>query len=449
MADTTETNAGLSLEKTLVNVNKWFEETRFCGFHWMLFVLGIFIVTCDGYDLVIYGATVPVLLKEFGINPAQAGVIGSYALIGAAFGAVIFGSLADRIGRRICIIGSFALFSAATGLTGMTNGPGTFGVCRFFAGLGIGGIFPNISALVSEYAPVKNRSLMIASIFSGMQIGGMLAAGLSIWLFPLFGWRSVFFVGAIPLIVIPALVKYLPESPSRLVSSNRIEAMKAILRKARPDALPENATLVVGKGPEKSPLIDLFRENRAFNTLLIWLMFFMNMYMIFGLGIWLPKLMMDAGFKLVSGLWFLLMLQLAALFGTQLAGYLADRLGNRPVLAAGYLMAFASIALLSQTKDFYLLSALAAAAGCGYYASQNVVNGYAPILYPPAMRSTAMGMAFGVGRLGAIFGPAIAGFLVQWKVSLFANFMGLALPGLIAALAVVLIQQKYSFSGQH
>jgi AAHS family benzoate transporter-like MFS transporter len=377
-------------------------------------------------------------------------LIGSCALVGAVVGALIFGFLADRFGRKVCIIGCFALFSAATGLTGMTNGPVTFGVCRFFAGLGIGGVFPNIPALVSEYAPVRNRSLMIASIFSGMQIGGMSAAGLSIWLFPLFGWRSVFYVGAIPLIIVPALVKYLPESPSRLVPSNRFEAMRAILKKARPDAsLPENATFAVGKAPEKSSVIDLFREKRALSTLLIWLTFFMNMYMIFGLGIWLPKLMMDAGFKLMSGLWFLLMLQLAAFFGTQVAGYLADRLGARPVLVVGFLMAFGSIALLSQTGDFYLLSALAAAAGCGYNASQNVVNAYAAVFYPPAMRSTALGMAFGVGRLGAIFGPAIAGILVYWKVSLFVNFMGLAVPGLIAAIAVVLIQQKYSFSGRH
>ncbi len=449
-----ENSTGLKVsfesQGTAVNVNKWLEDATFSGFHWILFVLGLFIITCDGYDLVIYGATVPILLKEFGINPAQAGVIGSYALIGAAVGALIFGLLADKIGRKICIITCFALFSGATGLTGLTDGPTTFGVCRFLAGLGIGGVFPNIIALVSEYAPIRNRSLMTASIFSGMQIGGMLAAGLSIWLFPLFGWRSVFFVGAIPLILIPVLVKYLPESPFRLVSSNRLEAMKAILGKARTDAsLPENATFAVSKAPEKSPIIDLFRENRAISTLLIWLTFFMNMYMIFGLGIWLPKLMMDAGFKLVSGLWFLLMLQLAAFFGTQIAGYLADRLGARPVLVAGYLMAFASIALLSQTRDFYLLSALVAAAGCGYYASQNVVLNYAAIFYPPAMRSTALGMAFGVGRLGAIFGPAIAGILVHWKVSLFVNFMGLAVPGLIAALAVVLIQQKHSFSGRH
>jgi len=446
----TELETGLLPGETPVNVNKWLEIAGFCGFHWILFWLCLFIITCDGYDLVIYGGAVPLLMKEFGITPAQAGFIGSYALIGATVGAFLFGYLADKIGRKICLTGCFALFSVATGLTGMTHDPGTFGICRFFTGLGIGGVFPNVPALVSEYAPVRNRSLMIASAMSGMQVGGIAAAGLGMWLFPLFGWRSVFFVGAIPLIIVPALVKYLPESPSRLFASNRLEELKTILRRARKEvSLPDNARLVVAEAPEKSPVIDLFRENRAFSTLMIWIMFFMNLYMIFGLGIWLPKLMMDAGFKLLPGLWLLLMLQLAALFGTQLAGYLADRFGARPILAAGYLMAFASIALLSQTRDFFLLSVLAALAGCGYNASQNVVNGYAAVFYPPAMRSTAMGAAFGVGRLGAILGPAIAGILVQWKVSLFVNFMGLAVPGLIAALAVALIQEKYSFSERH
>ena len=262
---------------TVLNVNKWLDESKFSSFHAYLFLLSVCIITFDGYDLVIYGAAVPVLLKEFGINPTQAGVIGSYALIGAAVGALIFGSLADKIGRKVAVIICVAVFSLATGLTGTTDGPGTFGLCRFCAGLGIGGVMPNIVALASEYAPLRNRALMIAAIFSGMQVGGIAAAGFSIWLFPLFGWRSVFYLGALPLLLLPVYVKMLPESPTRLIAEGRVAELKAILRRARPaEPFPDDVTFDIDKGSGRAPIIDLFREHRGFSTILFWIMFFMK-----------------------------------------------------------------------------------------------------------------------------------------------------------------------------
>jgi AAHS family benzoate transporter-like MFS transporter len=180
---------------------------------------------------------------------------------------------------------------------------------------------------------------------------------------------------------------------------------------------------------------------------MIWIVYFMNMYMIFGLGTWLPKLMMDAGFALGSGLWFLLTLNLGAFFGSQVAGLTADRIGSKVTLLFLYLLACASITMLSFTKDFCLLTALVALAGTGFFGGQNVAHGYVSLFYPPGMRSTAMGLAFGVGRLGAIFGPALAGFLLAMKVSRLVNFVGLAVPGLIAGIAILLVRDKHGYSG--
>ncbi|HEY3426396.1 MAG TPA: MFS transporter [Negativicutes bacterium] len=431
----------------IVNVNKWLDEARMNRFHMLTFFLCICVVTFDGYDLVIYGAAVPLLLKEFGMSAAQAGVIGSYALFGAAVGALIFGWLADKIGRKKVIVICTVLFSVATGATGLANGPDAFAICRFLAGLGIGGAMPNIVALASEYAPAKNRALVIAVIFSGMQIGGIAAAGLSMWLFPLVGWRPIFYIGALPLLLVPVFLKSLPESPVRLIDSKRIDEIKAILRKLRPEEiLPDDITLDIVRTAGKASVKDVFRENRGLSTLIIWIVYFMNMYMIFGLGIWLPKLMMDAGFGLGSGLWFLLVLQFAAFFGSQLAGVLADWFGAKTTMVGAYLIAFAAIAFMAFTKNFYLLSALVALAGSGYYAGQNVAHGYVSLYYPPTIRSTAMGLAFGIGRLGAILGPAIAGLLMSLKMSLFVNFMGLAVPGLIAAVTILLVQDKYGYT---
>ncbi|MBP2652678.1 MAG: transporter [Firmicutes bacterium] len=426
-----------------VNVNKWIDEAKINRFHLLMFFLCICIVTFDGYDLVIYGAAVPLLLKEFGISPALAGVIGSYALFGAAFGALLFGWLADKIGRKVAIIICSAVFSAATGLTGLANGPDAFAIGRFLAGVGIGGAMPNIVALVSEYAPSRNRSLVVAVIFSGMQIGGIAAAGLSMWLFPIVGWRPIFYIGALPLLLIPLFIKSLPESPIKLIDSNRIDEVKAILRKLRPgEVFSDTAKLEIFRTVSKGSVRDVFAEGRGMSTVFIWIVYFMNMYMIFGLGIWLPKLMMDAGFGLGSGLWFLLVLQFAAFFGSQLAGFLADRFGSKVTMVGAYIIAFLAIVLMAYMKNFYLLSVLVALAGSGYYAGQNVAHGYVSLYYPQAIRSTGMGLAFGVGRLGAILGPAIAGVIMSLKLPLTINFISLAVPGLIAAVVILFVRDK-------
>jgi len=432
---------------TKINVNQWIDESKFNGFHAVLLLFGLIIIMSDGYDLFVYGSTVPLLIKEFGMRPAYAGVIGSYALIGAAVGALLLGSLADKIGRKYTIISCVSLFSVAMGLTGFTHSPEMFGLCRFIAGVGIGGTMPNVVALASEFAPLRNRAWSVAAIMSGMVLGGCVAAGICIWLLPAFGWRSVYFVAAIPLVFMPFAAIVLPESPIHLIAKNRLEELKKWLHKAQPsESLPENAIFDINKGSGKAPIVDLFRENRGFSTVLFWLLYFMSFYMIYGLGVWLPKLMMNKGFPLSKGLWFLLALNLGAFVITHIAGFLADRFGARPTIIVCFLVTFASIALLSYTNGFVALTVLVALAGAGNNAGQNVAHGYVSTFYPPPMRSTGMGFAFGLGRFGAILGPIIGGVMLGLKMPLTVSFLALAVPGLIAAVLIFLVQNRYSFS---
>ena len=266
-----------------MNVNKWLAAAKFNIFHFGVFILGMGIFTFDGYDLVIYGAAVPLLMKAFRMGPAQTGAIAGYALIGAALGAFVFGALADKIGRKKTVILCTALFSVCMGLTGFMNGPLTFGILRFLMGLGIGGSMPNAIAIVSEYAPSRNRTFMGGGITGGMQVGGMAAAIFAMWLFPHYGWRSVFFVGAIPILLIPIYAKLLPESPEHLLKRRRIAELRVFMCKARPaDSLPQNVTLEVTKGSGKAPLAAIFQDGRAFSSVMLWIMFFLNMFVIFG-----------------------------------------------------------------------------------------------------------------------------------------------------------------------
>ncbi len=197
---------------TTLDVNQVIDNARFTRFHWMVTLLCGLLLVFDGYDLFIYGAVLPVLMKEWSLSPVQAGALGSYALFGMMFGAFIFGPLADRIGRKKGVAISFVLFSIATFMSGFATSPTEFGIFRFIAGLGCGGLMPNAVALINEYAPKRARSTLVALMFSGYSLGGVLCAGLGIYMLPRFGWQSMFLAAALPLVLLPLILWKLPES---------------------------------------------------------------------------------------------------------------------------------------------------------------------------------------------------------------------------------------------
>ncbi|RRV69522.1 MFS transporter, partial [Stutzerimonas stutzeri] len=217
-----------------VDVHDIIDNARFNRFHWLVVCLCALLLIFDGYDLFIYGVVLPVIMKEWGLTPLEAGALGSYALFGMMFGALAFGTLADRIGRKKGIAICFVLFSSATVLNGFASTPTEFGIFRFIAGLGCGGLMPNVVALTNEYAPKRLRSTLVAVMFSGYSLGGMLSAGLGIYMLPRFGWEAMFFAAAVPLLLLPVILWYLPESVGFLVRQGRGEQARALLAKVDP-----------------------------------------------------------------------------------------------------------------------------------------------------------------------------------------------------------------------
>src|SRR3990167_6598970 len=182
-----------------IDIHNLIDKAKFGGFHWTVLFWSALIIIFDGYDLVIYVVVLPILMEKWNLSPIEAGALGSYALFGMMFGALIFGTLSDRIGRKKTIIICIFLFSGFTFINGFAETPLQFGILRFLAGLGIGGVMPNVVALMTEYSPKKIRSTLVTIMFSGYSIGGMLSAGLGIVLIPNFGWESVFYVGLVPI----------------------------------------------------------------------------------------------------------------------------------------------------------------------------------------------------------------------------------------------------------
>ena len=222
------------------DVHSIIDNAPFNRFHWLVVSLCALLLIFDGYDLFIYGVVLPSIMREWGLTPLQAGALGSYALFGMMFGALIFGTLADRFGRKKGIVFCFALFSIATVINGFASSPTEFGICRFIAGLGCGGLMPNAAALINEYAPKKVRSTLMAFMFSGYSLGGMLAASVGIFMLPAYGWSSMFFVAVIPLLLLPVIVLWLPESIGFLIRQGRVEQARVLLNRLSPDT-PINA----------------------------------------------------------------------------------------------------------------------------------------------------------------------------------------------------------------
>ncbi|WP_067930122.1 MFS transporter [Alicyclobacillus kakegawensis] len=433
-----------------VNVDEVIGRARVNRFHWFLIICCTFMIMCDGYDLFMYGTIVPSLMKDWGISPVVAGSLNSYALVGMMIGALALGPAADRWGRKNVIVISCAVFCVFTGLAGFAGGPTAFAVLRFIAGLGLGGIMPNTVALVTEYAPASVRSTLVAVMFSGHPFGGVVASLIGMWLVPTAGWQAVLWIGAIPLLVLPLFVWWVPDSLQFYSQKQRTDKLAAVLARVSGETYDAQDSYVLTRPVERGfPVIRLFGEGRGVSTVLFWVSFFMCLLTMYGLTTWLPKLMQTAGFAVASSLGSLLALNVGAIVGAVVGSRIADWVGAKPVLVVSFLIAAASLVAMSQRPSIGLLYVLLFVAGATTTGTQITSNAYVSQYYPTEMRSTGIGWALGVGRLGGILGPTVGGLLVAGHLSLTADFLAFALPSVVSAVAMALVQQRYAVWRQH
>lgn len=383
------------------------------------------VIVFDGYDLIVYGATVPALLTyaPWGLTPATAGAIGSYALVGMLAGALLAGVLTDVVGRRKVMIAGVTWFSVAMAGCAIASGPEMFGVFRLLGGLGLGGVMPTAIALTAEYSKPHRRGLNNAIMFSGYAVGGICAALLALAILPSQGFRAMYWMGVVPLVtVVPLLVRHLPESMSFL-------AVKGRLR---------------GTTERRTGLSVLFTRRHLAPAMLFAITSFFGLLLVYGLNTWLPQIMKTAGYPLSSSLLFLVMMNVGAVVGSLLVAPIGDRLGMRPVTAAAFLAAAVSIYLLHTPMAAPLMYLLVAVAGFGTIGCQILVNAYVAMHFPDEVRATALGWTLGIGRLGAIVGPTFGGVLLSSGLDVAWNFYAFAIPAAIGALVVFLLPGRNS-----
>ncbi|MEV7556029.1 aromatic acid/H+ symport family MFS transporter [Amycolatopsis sp. NPDC089917] len=372
-------------------------------------------VLLDGFDLVVLGTVLPALLRDhvWGLTPGTASVISTVGLIGMTIGALAIGTITDLIGRRKALIIAVTAFSAFTALCAISPSAFVFGLLRFLAGLGLGGCLPTAIALVTEYARKGKGGSATTTVMTGYHVGAVLTALLGIWLIQPLGWRAMFVAGALPaLVLVPLMIKYLPESES--------------FEQAR-ETQAKSATDVVG---------GLFRGGLLRATIAFWVTSFMGLLLVYGLNTWLPEIMRQAGYPLGAALGLLLTLNLGGVVGLLVAGRVADKAGVRPAVIFWFLGAAVFLALLSVKLPAAGLYVAVFLTGGFVFSAQVLVYAYIGKTYPDAMRATGIGWAAGVGRIGAICGPILGGALLSAGIAYPWGFYAFAGVGAVGAAAV-------------
>lgn len=401
------------------------------------------VIVLDGYDLMVFGAVVPVLLDypEWGLSAGEVGIIGSLTTLGMLVGALLVGGLSDSFGRRKVLLISTAWFSALTLLTALAPTPELFGLLRLLAGIGLGGVMPTAIALTIEYAPAGRQQFYNAMMFVGYSVGGVLAALLALVLVEPLGFRWLIALGAIPgLLLVPVIAKFLPESMSYLArrgETARAQEFSASFGVELSSSVPASET-----GPAGA-LRYLLGPRRLRPLVLFSIASFAGLLLVYGLNTWLPEIMRSAGYPLGSSISFLLVLNLGAVVGSIGAAALADRVGSRIAVTVAFVAAVVTLIGLSLQPQAALLYVFVALAGLGSIGTQILVNGYAAAYFPAWTRGTAVGVTLGVGRLGAVLAPLMVGFIIESGLSFEWNFYAFLLAAALGLVAILLIPRVH------
>lgn len=394
----------------------------------------------DGYDLVIYGTVVSTFLRDPGqigpVDPALAGALGSYALLGVLVGALVAGSVGDFLGRRKMMLGAYAWFSLGMAATAFTHTATMFGLFRFITGLGVGVLLATTAALVSEFAPKGRKNLCNAITYSGVPLGSLLAAALAILLLGHLSWRGMFLIGALPLVTLLPLAWWkMPESVVWLVSRGRLDEARRIAEETGVE-MPVAVALDEEQGA--AGYRGLFGDFLA-PALMIGVMSATGLLLVYSLNTWLPELMLRAGFNAKGSLSFLLVLNGAAALGPIIVARFADRFGPKPVVAASFLLGALAIAALTLKLPLAALLAIVALVGVGTSGTQTLIYGFVANYFPTRVRGAGVAWCAGFGRLGDGGGPLIGGLLIAAGLSIETILFilaGLALVGVALTLIV-------------
>lgn len=398
----------------------------------------------DGFDLVVLGTVIPTLIKsqELGFDAVGATFAATISLVGVGLGALFIAPLSDRLGRRNLLVACVSWFSIFTIAVVFAPSVAWFSTFRLLAGLGLGACLPAALAYMNDYAPAGTAGKSTTRTMTGYHVGAVATAFLALMVIP--SWRTMFVVGGLAgLALVPFLWFKLPETlppvihiPAAVKSPAATPAGKPVRAETAPATLPAPAA------EERASFRDLGRKPYPLIAAGVAVASFMGLLLVYGLNTWLPQLMASAGYSLNAGLALLLVLNVGAVVGLLIAGVLADRHGTKRIVLLWFGLSAVFLAALSiQIQNEVVLYAAVFVTGVFVFSSQVLVYAWVSQLFPVRLRGTALGFAAGVGRLGAILGPAVTGALVAAGIAYPWGFYVFAAAAVLAVLALAFVPQ--------
>jgi MFS transporter, AAHS family, 3-hydroxyphenylpropionic acid transporter len=373
----------------------------------LIILICLFIAALEGYDIQAFGVAAPRLVKELGLAPEQQGWAAAAAMIGMLLGAFIGGWAADRVGRRPVLVASIAAFGVFSLATAFSHDYPALMLARLATGLGFGGVMANLVTLATEISPPGRRTATTTMMFCGFPAGGVLVALIARLGGEALDWRVLFIIGGvIPVVLAPVVYFLLPET--------------------RPQAAPD---------ADRRSVAALFGGGRAAATLLIWTASLLLTLVLNLLLNWLPTLVTAKGLTAGDGATAALAFNLSGVIGALIAGILVDRFGARWTLTLFFAVMAGALYVLASAAGLTPTLAYAGLAGFMVMGAQFSLYGQAPALYPPQVRAVGAGGTIGVGRVGAIIGPLVAGELRQAGFSGAQVFQTLIPVVIVAGLA--------------
>lgn len=403
-----------------------------------LFILAWIIASLEGFDLAVFGVSVPALLKDptLGITPATAGTIGSMVGVGMLIGAAFAGSVVHRTGPRRLILWSIFTFSIGMLMSFFAPTALVWGISRLVVGLGLGIVLPTLNAYVADLSHPTKRNQMVASVMSGYAIGALASPLLGSLLVPSGHFRWLYIVGVLPVLLLIPFMSRMPDSPGFLREQGRTADAEAI--EAHYGLPPEVHSELGGDG-RGFGLPALLGPGVRVATLLFWLMSFCGLLLVFGISTWLPTMMQNIGYSLGNALLQTAMMWLGVFVGVIVGGRAADKFGPKPVVIIAFLVGTFGLIFMSMNPNVIIMYLLMFASGLGFIGSQMLVNAFIVTRYPHHLRGTGIAWALTIGRLGAILGPTVGAWVLTSGLGTAWNFYIFAIPALLGAIATALV----------
>jgi len=393
----------------------------------------------DGVDTLAIAFTAPAIAEEWALAPSRLGIVFSAGLVGMSLGAVFIAPLSDRFGRRKLILACLLIIGTGMVATAWAGSVYQLAGLRVYTGLGIGGTLAVITAMVAEYSPDRHRNLLIGVLHFGYPVGAIAGGFIAADLMAAYGWRSVFLAaGGLTLLMLPVSWLALPESVHFLIqrrSADALARVNAVI--ARNGWSPLTALPAPREEQGRTGVRELLGGDYRLWTLLLWTAFFMAMLTLYFLLNWIPKMVVDAGLEVRQGIHANMALNGGGAIGMTLLGYFSTRLGLRPFISA-FMLAGIAVMLVFGQVDLRPGMLLLVSFFIGFFVLGGFIGMYAAAarLYPTRLRSTGVGWAIGIGRIGAIVGPALGGLLIEAGLGITAVFAVMAVPLLAAALGL-------------